>query len=121
VSRVDTLRITGLKVEALIGVHEWERRLPRPVIVDLAIAADAAAAAASDRIGAALDYSAVAQAVGRFVGDSRLALIETLAEQLAARLMADFRISWLTLTLHKPGAVPGAQDVSITIERGARK
>ena len=117
---MDTIRITGLKVETIIGVHDWERALPRPIVVDLQLGADAAKAAASDRVDAALDYSAVAQAVTKFVGESRLALIETLAEQLAAKLMKDFRVPWLSLTVHKPGAVPGAQDVSVTIERGKR-
>ena len=47
-------------------------------------------------------------------------LIETLAERLADTLRKDFGIAWLRLELHKPGAVAGAQDVSVSIERGTR-
>lgn len=117
---MDTIRIRGLKLETVVGVHDWERRLPRTVVVDLELATEAAAAARSDRLDDALDYHAVAQAVTALVRDSRAQLIETLAEQLAGRLQKDFGIRWLRLELHKPGAVAGAADVSVVIERGIR-
>lgn len=117
---MDVIRLRGLKAETVIGVHDWERKLPRTVTIDLDVAADAAKAAAHDRLADALDYHALAQVAGAFVAKSRVQLIETLAEQLAAELMARFGIGWLSLTVHKPGAVPSAQDVSVTIERGRR-
>lgn len=115
---MDTIQIRGLKVEALIGVHAWERQLPRPLLIDLELATDIARAAASDKLADALDYQAVADAVAAFVAASRLQLVETLAEQLAAKLRQDFHLPWLRLTVHKPGAVAAAQDVSVTILRG---
>ena len=116
----DTVRIRGLKVEGIVGVHEWERRVPRPIVIDLELATDAARAAKGDALKDALDYAAVAQAVTAFVGASQFQLIETLAERLAAKLQKDFSVGWLRLEVHKPGAVAGAQDVSVAIERGKR-
>ena len=118
---MDTIRIKGLKAETIVGVHDWERRVPRPVVVDLELATDAARAAKSDALKDALDYHAVAQAVAAFLGAAKFQLIETLAEQLAAKLRQDFSVSWLRLELHKPGAVAGAQDISVAIERGTRR
>src|SRR5687767_13969378 len=117
---MDVIRIKGLKVETIVGVHDWERRLPRTVVVDLELATDAARAARSDALADALDYHAVAQAVTAFVGAAQAQLIETLAQQLAEKLQQDFGVAWLRLELHKPGAVAGAGDVSVTIERGKR-
>lgn len=117
---MDLIRIRGLKAEALIGVHDWERKLPRTLLVDLDLATDAARAAGKDRLEDALDYHAVSQAVLALTAESRVQLLETLAERLAAMLQEKFRVRWLALTLHKPGAVPAAQDVSISIERGSR-
>ena len=117
---MDTIRIKGLKVEAIVGVHDWERKVPRPVVIDLELATDAARAARSDRIGDALDYSAVAQAVTQFAGASQFQLIETLAERLAEKLQQELGVAWLKLEVHKPGAVPGAQDVAVAIERGRK-
>lgn len=117
---MDLIRIRGLKTEALIGVHEWERRLPRILLIDLDLATDAARAAGKDRLEEALDYGAVSQSVIALVAASRVQLIETLAEQLAAMLQNKFGLRWLALTVHKPGAVPAAQDVAVSIERGER-
>ena len=36
------------------------------------------------------------------------------------KLQQDFGVAWLRLELHKPGAVAGASDISVTIERGKR-
>ena len=118
---MDTIRIRGLKVEAIVGVHDWERKLPRTVVIDLELASDVARAAKSDALKDALDYSAIAQAVSAFAAASKFQLIETFAQQLADTLMKDFGIPWLRLELHKPGAVPAAQDVSVAIERGSGK
>jgi dihydroneopterin aldolase len=117
---MDTIRIRGLKVEGIVGVHDWERRVPRPVVVDLELATDVVRAAKKDALKDAVDYAAVAQAVTQFVVTSEFQLIETLAERLAEKLLKDFGVAWLRLELHKPGAIAGAQDVSVSLERGKR-
>lgn len=117
---MDTIRISGLKVETIIGVHAWEKKLPRTLLIDLELATDAARAAKSDAIADAQDYAAVADAAVSFAQASRLQLIETLAERLAEKLMKEFRTPWLRISVHKPGAVLAAHSVSVTIERGAR-
>jgi dihydroneopterin aldolase len=117
---MDTVRIRGLKVEGIVGVHDWERRVPRPIVIDVELATDAARAAKQDALKDALDYAAVARAVAAFVGASQFQLVETLAERLAAELRREFGVAWLRLEVHKPGAVAGAQDVSVSIERGER-
>lgn len=117
---MDLIHIKGLKAETLIGVHDWERKRPRSLLIDLALATDVQAAARSDRLEDALDYHAVSEAVIAFVGQGRVQLIETLAQQLAEKIQREFNVGWLSLTIHKPGAVPAAQDVSVTIERGKK-
>lgn len=117
---MDIVFIRGLKLETIVGVHEWERLSPRPVVLDLEMASDAARGAASDRIGDALDYDAVTRRLTLFVRKSEFELIETLAEGCARILRDEFRVPWLRLVLHKPGAVGDGVDVGVMIERGAR-
>ena len=62
----------------------------------------------------------MAQLVSEFVTTSDFQLIETLAERLAEKVQKNFGVAWIKLELHKPGAVAGAQDVSVSIERGKR-
>jgi dihydroneopterin aldolase len=117
---MDVVRIKGLKVETIVGVHAWERKLPRPVVIDLELATDVARAAKSDQLKDAVDYHAVAEAVRACVAGAQPQLIETLAQRIADQLMRDFGVTWLKLELHKPGAVAGTSDVSVAIERGKR-
>jgi dihydroneopterin aldolase len=117
---MDLVFIRGLTLETIVGVHEWERHTPRPVVLDLEMASDVARGAASDRIADALDYDAITRRLTRFVTESRFELVETLAEGCAAILREEFQVAWLRLVLHKPGAVGEGVDVGVVIERGAR-
>ena len=53
------------------------------------------------------------------VENQHFRLLETLAEQIAQLLLDEFGVRWLRLRLGKPGAVPGAADVGVIIERGS--
>jgi 7,8-dihydroneopterin aldolase/epimerase/oxygenase len=117
---MDIVFIRGLRIETTIGIHDWEKQTPRPVILDLEMASDVARAAASDRIDDALDYAAVAERLTHEVSANASELVETLAERCAAILLQDFRVPWVRLTLNKPGAVGQGVDVGVTIERGQR-
>jgi dihydroneopterin aldolase len=115
---LDIVYLHDLKVECVIGVWEWERRIKQTVTIDLDMAADIRHAADSDRLEDTLNYKAVAKRVIQFVGDSEFQLVETLAEQIAELLRAEFSISWCRVRINKRGAVRGARDVGVIIERG---
>ena len=59
-------------------------------------------AAASDDLADALDYSAVAETIAAVLREGKFRLIETAAERVAGRLLADFPLTWLRLELRKP-------------------
>jgi dihydroneopterin aldolase len=88
------------------------------VSLDLEMAADIRKAAASDRIEDTLNYKAIAKRLIAFVAGSEFRLVETLAERIAAIVLEEFDVVWLRLKLHKPGALRGARDVGVLIERG---
>ena len=44
----------------------------------------------------------------------------TMAERIAAILLEEFGIPWARVTVSKPGAIRGARDVGVCIERGTR-
>ena len=116
---MDTVHIRGLRTEAVIGVYDWERDIRQVLVVDLELASDNRAAAATDAIEEAVDYAAISSRVLAFIEGSECQLIETLAEQLAALVMSEFGVPWLRLRLDKPGAVAEAESVGVEIERGA--
>jgi len=117
---MDIVYLHGLRIETVIGVFPWERRVRQAVILDLELAADVARAAATDRLEDAVDYKAIAKRVQAFVAESRFQLVETLAERVAALVLEEFGVPWLRLRVNKQGAVRGARDVGVIIERGRR-
>ncbi len=118
---MDIIYLHGLKVECVIGVWAWERRIKQPITIDLDMAADIRRAARSDELDDTLSYKGVAKRVTAFVGASRFKLVETLAEEVARVLLEEFAIPWVRVKVNKSGAVRGARDVGIIIERGVRE
>jgi len=114
---LDTIFLHGLKVECVIGVWEWERRIKQTVEIDIDMAADIRSAAATDQLEDTLNYKAVAKAVIAHVENSEYQLVETLAESIANILVAEFKIPWCRVKLDKGGAVRGARAVGVVIER----
>lgn len=114
----DIIYLTDLKIDTVIGIFDWERRVRQTVSFDLEMAADVARAAATDTIEDALDYKAVAKAVIEFVRNSDFQLVETLAERVAALILDEFGVPWVRLKVNKRGAIRGARDVGVVIERG---
>jgi len=112
----DLVSVRGLGVAAVIGVHPWEREIEQTLVVSVEMAADVRKAATSDDLADALDYSAVAETIASVLRDGKFRLIETAAERVAGRLLADFPLSWLRLELRKPIAA-GAYTAIVTIER----
>lgn len=115
---MDIVYIRDLRIDTVIGIFDWERQVRQTVSLDLEMGADIARAAGSDHIEDALNYKAVAKRLVSFIGASDYQLVETLAERCAELVMAEFGVPWLRLRLSKPGALRGARDVGIVIERG---
>jgi dihydroneopterin aldolase len=116
---VGIVYLRDLRVETIIGIFDWERTTRQVVGIDLEMAADVARAAASDSIEDALDYKAISKRLIDYVGASAFRLIETLAEEIAHVVREEFGVSWVKVTVSKPGAIRGARDVGVVIERGA--
>ncbi len=117
---MDIIYLTDLKIEAVIGVYDWEREIKQAVILELEMATDIRRAAETDALEDTLSYKDVAKRLIDFVGNSEYQLVEALAEHIARIVMTEFDVPWLRLRLNKKGAVRGANDVGVIIERGVR-
>lgn len=117
---MDTVFLTGLRVDAVIGIYDWEREIRQTLVVDLQMATDIRQAAATDDINFTLNYKSISDRLVEYIGSSSFGLIETLAERIAQIVKDEFDVAWVRVTLHKPGAVPAADDVGVIIERGSR-
>jgi dihydroneopterin aldolase len=115
----DIVSIRDLRVSTVIGVYDWEREIEQALIFSVDLAADVARAAARDDIKDALNYSAIAHTVKTVVIEGKFQLIETAAERVAQRLLADYGAAWVRVEVVKPIPSEG-YTAAITIERGSR-
>lgn len=113
-----TAGLKSLRVDCVVGIHEHERATNQPVIVDVELDYDFAAAAGSDAIGDAVDYDRVAAAVGELFRRRGFQLIETMAEETAAMLLDQLApVQTVRLEIRKPQAVPAAACSFVRVER----
>ncbi len=117
---MDKIFLSELKVDTIIGIWEWERRIRQTVVIDLEMSADIAKAAATDEVADTLNYKLVAKRIQEFVADSSFQLVETLAERIAGIIRDEFGVAWVKVRVNKPGAIRGSKDVGVLIERGER-
>jgi 7,8-dihydroneopterin aldolase/epimerase/oxygenase len=114
---MDKIFIHALKSEAIIGIYDWERQVRQTVLIDLEFSADIRKAALTDSIDDTLNYKRVAKRVLGLVEGSQFHLVETLAEHVAMLVLEEFGVSWVRITLSKPGAVRSSRDVGVVLER----
>ena len=116
---MDKIFLSDLRIETVIGLWDWERKIRQTVSIDLEMSADIRKAASSDSVEDTLNYKLVAKRLQQFVGDSSFKLVETLAENIAAIVRDEFDVAWVRVKVNKPGAIRGARDVGVIIERGS--
>ncbi len=114
---MDSIFLSDMKVETIVGIWDWERKIRQTVSIDLQMGADIRRAAASDSIDDTLNYKLVAKRVQQFVAESSFKLVETLAENIAEVVISEFEVPWVEVRVNKPGAIRGARDVGVKIRR----
>ena len=114
---MDKIILTDLRIDAVIGIWDWEKRNPQTISIDLEMQMDTKKASQSDSIEDALDYKAVSKRVKQFIQASQFNLIETLAENIAKIILEEFDIQWLKLKISKPFAIKDSRNVGVSIER----
>lgn len=116
---LDRIFFRDIRVEAVVGIWEWERRITQTVSIDLEFSTDVRKAAESDSIEGTLDYKRVAKRVIEYVGNTEFRLVESLADSLAALIIREFGVSRVQVSVAKPGAVEGSREVGVIISRTA--
>ncbi|MCL1801127.1 MAG: 2-amino-4-hydroxy-6-hydroxymethyldihydropteridine diphosphokinase, partial [Promicromonosporaceae bacterium] len=116
---LDHIKLRAIKATAMHGVLESERVEPQTFIADVSLYLDTRAAARDDDLAATVDYAAVAGAVTYVLTSPPVKLIETLAEQIAAAVLAFSGVHAVDVAVHKPSAALPMpfKDVYVSIRR----
>jgi dihydroneopterin aldolase len=94
--------VTGLTVQAEIGVYKHEIGRVQPLVVDVELDVPTAGA---ERLSDTLNYETILEAAQSVAAQGHIALVETYAERLAQACLADPRVSRARVRVEKPLAL----------------
>ncbi len=117
-SRNDRITLSRIRMQPRIGVTPGERRMPQDCDADITLWGDFEAAAATDSLDRAVDYSRVLEKTLQTAHAREYNLIESLAYRIARGLLQEFPVAKVGVRLRKrPDAFSGKVDfVEIEIE-----
>lgn len=110
--------VTGLKVDAQIGVYSHEMGKAQPLVVDVELDVPSAGA---ERLADTVNYETIGEAARAIAAEGHIQLVEAFAERLARACLADARVMRARVRVEKPLALAphaSAAGVEITIVRG---
>jgi 7,8-dihydroneopterin aldolase/epimerase/oxygenase len=114
---VDIIRIAGIKSFGHHGALPEEKRLGQRFTVSVDLEVDTRPAAAADDLKLTVDYAEVIRTVEAQLTGKPVYLIETLAQQIAARILGTFLVvKAVTVEVTKPFAPVAAEFDAISVK-----
>ncbi|MGI5188335.1 2-amino-4-hydroxy-6-hydroxymethyldihydropteridine diphosphokinase [Promicromonospora sp. CA-289599] len=116
---LDQVQLTGVSARGYHGVLPSERQTGQEFRADVVLYLDTRPAAAGDDLAQTVSYADVAQDVHDVLAGEPVDLVETVAERIAAVVLARPQVEAVDVRVHKPQApipVPFA-DVEVAIRR----
>jgi dihydroneopterin aldolase len=117
---MDIIFVSDFRLDILIGIYEWERRVPQTVQFDLEIGIPDADHPRTDRIAETIDYSKVVARITAALEEAHFLLLERLAEHVAQIVLKEFGAPWVKVSVAKLGALKAVKRLGVTIERGSK-
>lgn len=102
--RLDRIRLTGVTATGYHGVFAHERREGQTFVADVVAHLDTRRAAATDDLRHTLNYGVLAEQVVTVLAGEPADLVETVAERIAATVLAHPQVQCVDVAVHKPQA-----------------
>jgi FolB domain-containing protein len=115
--KLDKIFITGLRLQCIIGINDWERTQKQDVIINVILYTDLKNPCRTDRLEDSVDYKEIKKEIIAMVEKSSFNLIERLAGEIAIVCLAHPIISAVRIKVDKPGALRFAKSVGVEIFR----
>ncbi len=114
---MDILFLRDFRLQLIIGIYEWERKIPQPVRLDLEIGLPDHQAGATDNVADTINYGDVAARITERFAAHPFELVETVAENIARLVLDEFGAPWVKVSVTKFAIVRGIRELGIVIER----
>ena len=103
----DCILLEGIQIPAALGVTAAERRVRRPVRLDIEVYRDLRDAGAADSIHKTVHYKRIFEIVEEIAANQQHKLVEALAERIADGILTRFEVEWVRITVRKPTPISG--------------
>lgn len=110
------LFLRGHEVLVDIGVHDFEQQHAQRVLIDVDLYVPLAASTPrGDRLDEVVDYDFVRHEIAARIAQGRIALQETLADDLLARMLAHPQVRAARVRTAKPDVYPDCDAVGVEV------
>ncbi|MBU1692011.1 MAG: dihydroneopterin aldolase [Gammaproteobacteria bacterium] len=117
---MDIVFLEEIKLDIVIGIYEWERKVPQTIRIDIDIGLPHSRGGETDNIEDTIDYGAVMARIRQTAAEQQFSLVEALAEHIATLIRTEFGAPWVKVSVAKLGMLRGVKRLGIMIERGER-
>ena len=114
---MDTIFIREFRVDAWVGIYEWEKQRPQTLEMDIEIGIPGNEVGLTDNIGDTVHYGEVVERINAELAARRFKLLEALAEHVCGLVTGEFKAPWVRLSVAKLGHVRNVRKVGVTLER----
>jgi dihydroneopterin aldolase len=104
----DSILLQGIQVPAALGVTVAERRMRRPVVLDVEVKHDLRQSGHSDSIRHTVNYKRIFDIVEDVASNKEHRLVESLSDGIARAVLSKFDVEAVTVTARKPTPIAGA-------------
>ena len=114
---MDTIFIREFRVDAWVGIYEWEKQRAQTLEMEIEIGVPGNAVGRTDNIHDTVHYGEVIERIAKELADRRFRLLEALAEFCCDIIVNDFHAPWVRLSVAKLGHIRNVRKVGVTLER----
>jgi FolB domain-containing protein len=114
---MDKVFIKGLRVKAIIGIHEHERTAPQELVINITLFTDTQRASETDNINDCVNYQTIAEKVKAHTETSKRLTVEALAGDIARICLETPQVRRIVVRVEKTKAISYTDAVGVEIER----
>ncbi|HEX4763530.1 MAG TPA: dihydroneopterin aldolase [Usitatibacter sp.] len=114
---MDTIFIREFRVEAWVGIYEWEKQRPQTLEMEIDIGIPGNEVGRTDNIHDTVNYGEVVARVQAELAGRKFKLLEALAEHVCGIVTGEFKAPWVRLSVAKLGHIRNVRKVGVTLER----
>lgn len=125
---LDSIRLSQLEVQCIVGLYPSERLRPQPLILDVELFLDTRPAASGGGLNTSVDYAKLCGELEFLLKSCQFVLLEEAAEALCRYLLAPSlesipraRIEAVSLCLSKPNALAGRACPTVKVFRESKE